>query len=327
MHNLRRFLRDYMYFNNLEIRGFYALSLIMLACLFFYVLKEQYFARKIPFSVSESDKKILDSLLVMSEMKKKGANVSFIKKNSNFEKQSVKKELERFAFDPNTVSEADWLKLGVKPFLAKRIINYTAKKGVFRNKKDLLKIYGFPPELYAELEPYVQLPDATEQSKKSSHDAEQSEKKFESRPETKPENKKKIEFIRVNLNTADSAELCIVKGIGPAFASRIVKYREKIGGFVVLSQIREVFGITDEVAQKISPQLFVETDFSPRKIAVNQADKKMLGAHPYIGYKNAETVLLYIKNNGKLKSEEDFKKIGIWSDAEIERILPYISFR
>ncbi|MFN0213373.1 MAG: helix-hairpin-helix domain-containing protein, partial [Saprospiraceae bacterium] len=78
------------------------------------------------------------------------------------EKLTAGKEIEKpvaepFAFDPNTASEADLLRLGLPSRSVKSILNYRNKGGQFRKKEDLEKIYTLGEEDYARIAPFVTL--------------------------------------------------------------------------------------------------------------------------------------------------------------------------
>ncbi|MBL0020424.1 MAG: helix-hairpin-helix domain-containing protein [Bacteroidetes bacterium] len=77
--------------------------------------------------------------------------------------------------------------------------------------------------------------------------------------ETASEGPEKPKSARIELNTADTTLLQTVKGIGPASARRIVKYRSLIGGFTHTDHLLKVWGITPENFIRIEEQVFVDT--------------------------------------------------------------------
>lgn len=131
----------------------------------------------------------------------------------------------------------------------------------------------------------------------------------------------------VELNSADTTRLKMLRGIGSGYAKMIVAYREKLGGFYDISQLLEVYKFPDETYQKIKHQLSADTTLI-RKIKVNEATVKQLKSHPYISYYQA----LSIVENRELQPEmrynslydmvvdEDFK------EEDILRVAPYFSF-
>jgi len=76
----------------------------------------------------------------------------------------------------------------------------------------------------------------------------------------------------LDINTADSADLEQLPGIGEKLSARIIKYREKLGGYIDVQQLKEVYGMTDSNYLKCKGQLKVSANFRPLKIQVNRAD-------------------------------------------------------
>lgn len=62
---------------------------------------------------------------------------------------------------------------------------------------------------------------------------------------------------KININTATVAELTTLKGIGDAYAQRIVEYREANGPFTSIEQIKEVKGIGEKTFESIKDQITV----------------------------------------------------------------------
>ena len=135
----------------------------------------------------------------------------------------------------------------------------------------------------------------------------------------------KKENMRVNLNAADSMALEMLPGIGPILSARIIKYRNKLGGFYAVAQLKEVYGISDSTFEKISPKIEIVKD-SLKKIAVNLADQKTLAMHPYIGWSNAKLIIRYRQAHGTYKNIEQLESIWAIERNKLERLLPYLSF-
>ncbi len=133
------------------------------------------------------------------------------------------------------------------------------------------------------------------------------------------------ETLSFDINTADTIDLQQLRGIGPVYARRIVKYRELLGGFHSLNQLTEVYGITSELAHQISKSLFVGT--APlRTINPNTATIDQLKRHPYLDYYQAKAIVTYRSSGGYYHNIDDLLKVTLLDEATIRRLQPYLSF-
>ncbi|MBM3413626.1 MAG: hypothetical protein FJY16_01645 [Bacteroidetes bacterium] len=130
---------------------------------------------------------------------------------------------------------------------------------------------------------------------------------------------------KIDLNSADSLTLMKLQGIGPVLSARIVKYREKLGGFHSTAQLQEVYGLPDSTYQKISTHLELIQPVV-KKIAINKADEKTIAEHPYIGWKEAKLIVRYRQAHGAFYNNEQL--ISIWGleNNKLDKLLPYLSF-
>ncbi len=221
-------------------------------------------------------------------------------------KNEFNKPLTPFPFDPNKLSEKDWVRLGLPDRLVKTILNYRSKGGHFYQKEDLRKIYGLKDEQYQALEPYVNIV-----------------------PKDKPvylPNKMipgKVPIHIVNLNSADSAELDGLKGIGPAYALRIIRYRDLLGGFVRPEQLLEVYDLDTVMYEVLRPSIRVDP-YQIKKININVCPFPALKRHPYIGYYLAKAIADYRVKFGKFRSIEELRLLKGVTAEQFEKIKPYV---
>jgi competence ComEA-like helix-hairpin-helix protein len=227
-----------------------------------------------------------------------------------------------FDFNPNLIDETQWESLGLPKYMADRIIKYKQKGGKFKIKRDLLKIYGFPPALYEQLYAHILLPDTIAFNRKFERNEKQTEKK-----EFKPFTAKKENTIAAfNLNRADTTQFKQLKGIGSALSKRIVKYRDLLGGFISKEQIREVYGLDSTVIHELFQFGYLEENAPFRKLNVNTASVQELDAHPYISPKIANIIVTYRQQHGKYTSIENLYNIRVLDKATLEKLTPYLSF-
>ncbi len=137
---------------------------------------------------------------------------------------------------------------------------------------------------------------------------------------------KKKQILPIDINKADSLQFEQLPAIGMKLSSRIVRYRDRLGGFLYPSQLKEVYGITDSAFNIILPYLKVEQGFSPQKIAINKADYTTMRKHPYMDHEFIKMVLAYRKSHGSYKSKEDLDKLLQLDRIKLEKITPYLAF-
>ena len=214
-----------------------------------------------------------------------------------------------FHFDPNTLDETGWVKLGLSPKAAASVTKYVSKGGKFYKPEDIRKIYGLNSELANRLEPYVQIA-ATQKSKFI------------------PFEKKEFSYQQrtVDINYGDSAAFELLPGIGPTLAKRIITFREKLGGFYAIEQLAETYGLPDSTFQKIKSSLKM-APFEIKKININEASKEELQSHPYIRYKIATLIIAYRTQHGKFESVDDLEKIQGIGEEAFEKVRPYLTVR
>ncbi len=226
-------------------------------------------------------------------------------------REMEKVETRVFAFDPNTLSPAGWKDLGLKEKTIQTILKFREKGGRFYTPEDLGRIYGLGPGKYEELRPWVRIP--------KKPDTEKPTGAF--KPYQQERTRSSLSIL--GINSADTSAWIALPGIGSKLASRIIAYREKLGGFYSIAQLREVYGISDSVFQKIQPRLQAEPALL-QKMDVNTVTEKDLGTHPYFRGKLATLLPAYRQQHGAFKNLEALKKIPVVTDDIFQKISPYL---
>ena len=135
----------------------------------------------------------------------------------------------------------------------------------------------------------------------------------------------KAVFTKVDLNLADTTELIKVYGIGKKRSEWIVHYRTRLGGFISMDQLKEVYGLDSAVLSSLNKKYFIQTDFMPHQIPINKATIKELSDHPYLSYKLANAIVAYRFQHGSFQSMHDLVNIRLITEADIKRIKPYLT--
>lgn len=221
---------------------------------------------------------------------------------------SNKSRSQPFYFDPNTVDEEGWQKLGLRPKTIATILNFRSKGGKFLKAEDLQKIYGLFPDEFARLAPYIRIESAAE-----------ARKDLPILPV-----RKTATYGPVDINSADTAAFMALPGIGSKLANRIVVFREKLGGFYEIDQVAETYGLADSVFQKLRAY-FVLGSSEVRKININTATLDELKAHPYIRFALASPIIAYRNAHGNFTTTGDIKKIMAVSAEQYSRMAPYLT--
>lgn len=225
-------------------------------------------------------------------------------------------ESQVFNFDPNTVTEDELIRLGIPKWAVSRVINYRTKGGKFRKKEDLSKIYGFPEKDYQRLEPYITIASAEE-------DISPRPLMFSSGANSYSKNTP-TSMGPLDINRASAEHWQILPGIGQKRAEMIIKYREKLGGFISVTQVGEVRGLPDSVYQYIRPMLLLQFS-EPRKLNINLLSTEELDAHPYITPRQASLIVADRSQNGDYRKVEDLLRIPVLIDKVwLEKIRPYL---
>lgn len=212
---------------------------------------------------------------------------------------------ELFQFDPNTLNAQGWERLGLEPKIARTLLNYRNKGGHFYKKEDLKKIWGLPPSFYERVADYIVLDNKP--------------KKHDSYPL-----KKETRISAIEINSADTTAFIALPGIGSVLANRIIKFREKMGGFYSVDQIAETWGLRDSTFKLIKPRLTVKEELV-RKFNINKTSKEELKVHPYFRWQLANAIVDYRQKHGAFTSLEDLKNIPGLDAATIERIKHYLT--
>ncbi len=272
--------------------------LLILACVF----------RPSRKSLTDESLHNLDSLLALRQ-----AAIE-LQQQQQAEKPQEVAELHPFPFNPNTLTEEEWLQMGLTDRQVRNIMNYKAKGGKFYSKNDLGKLYTISEEEFAQLEPFIVLPEVARGASGKTSSKKQEKPSFEEK--AKPE-KKAIPIV--DLNTVDSTTLVELPQIGPYTAVRIIEFREKLGGFIDKEQLRDVKGMDDARFAAIQPYINLAA-VEIRKVDVNRADFKTLVHHPYLNYEQVKRIVNQREKRGMIKNWAQLEEL-IKEEGEVNPLL------
>lgn len=186
---------------------------------------------------------------------------------------------------------------GIGPVLSKRIVEHRERKGGFADANALDQVFGIDSALVGSITPYITVSEVPEPVK--------------------------VERIILPLNLADSAQLTSLKGIGPAFARRIIEYRTSLGGFIHPNQLLEIYGMDSTRWSGLLEQVTIEAS-QVRKLSLNRATELELAAHPYISRPLAVWIVKHRLAQGQPIGTDALRKSYLVTDEIYEKILPYL---
>ncbi|MFW5759958.1 MAG: helix-hairpin-helix domain-containing protein [Cyclobacteriaceae bacterium] len=255
--------------------------------------------------------------------------LTFLEDNIINEERSDSLILEQF--DPNGVDKSRLMQMNLPKNVVDNLIKYREKGGYFKQKDQLLKIYGLNDSLYELLAPYVKIETQHQSEAKQGIKNDQailsttlSDTTYSPITKNVKEHEKKIKSF--DLNLADTTQLKQVYGIGEVLSTRIIRYRQALGGFVNEKQLSEVYGLPTEAMLNIQEVSFISQNFEPAKININLASVSDLVRHPYLDYESAISIVNYRSKNGPFKHIEKLKESKVLNEDKLKKLSRYLSF-
>ena len=302
--------KDFFYYSRSERRAVYFLLFLialLLVAIIFYSKRDN-----VSLNLVENSAEV-DSFL---------ADVKKVKEYSVKESQDDYSDAHRtdllFEFDPNSADSIELSRLGLPSYVVKNVLKYRAKGGRFKTAASFSKIYGLTPELFAELAPYILIPEQLSVRKRKQVFPKTDSIRIESHQQPSD---KYSEGTKVNVNMADTIELKKIPGIGSVIARNIVAYRQRLGGFYDLEQLLEVRFFTPDLLE-----WFVLGDTPVNKLRVNRESLDKLRAHPYLNFYQAKIIVEHRKKRGEIKSLSQLSLYEEFTEKDLKRLSAYFNF-
>lgn len=219
------------------------------------------------------------------------------------------------AFDPNEADSSTLVHLGFKPWQAKNMLKYRAAGGRYRKPEDLKRLYGMTDSMYLALAPYITIAQVENDSVLADTLG------LDSLPVWTSEKKDTL----INLRTADTTELKMIRGIGSYRARQIVGYRERLGGFVRVEQVKEILGMESTEVDSILAHLWIDS-VAVEQMNVNTIGVQRLSRHPYLRFEQAKAIYELRRRKIRLDSIQQLQAIDCISGETLDKIAPYLNF-
>ena len=309
-------IRNYFAFSQTETRGavlllFFTLSMIAGSAFLSARMTHSY-------PTSDNDRRTLDSLVAVLEQVRSDKTRPDKVQPVAF---SSEQTLALFPFDPNVTDSATFTQLGLTPWIAQRVLRYREKGGVFHSKADFKKIYGLPEATYYRLYDYMQLPEKAVARKKATG---VTKPRKTASLSTRSEREEKNHVISLDINIADTTLLKQLPGIGSTLSARIVKYRQKLGGYHHINQLQEVYHMTDLGVASLQKRAYVAEGNRLHKLNINRSDAKTLAQHPYISWDLARALVKHRQDYGEFRTLDDVQEVYLMTEKVFEKIAPYL---
>ncbi len=221
-----------------------------------------------------------------------------------------------YPFNPNFITDYKGYKIGMSVSEIDRLLAYRKLNKYVNSPKEFQSVTKVSDSLLNAISPYFKFPDWVTNKKEGN-----TFKKFAYAAFAK---KEKIAII--DINQATQEDLIKIYGIGEAISNRILKFKESLGGFVSMEQMKDVWGLSPEVIENLNSHFAIFKLPQLKKIDINNASIKDLSKFPYFNYQIARQIVTFRSMNGDFKNIEDLTKIKGMSNDSAKIIVLYLDF-
>jgi DNA uptake protein ComE-like DNA-binding protein len=235
-------------------------------------------------------------------------------------------QLHPFIFEET--DSARFVGMGLRPKTAASLQRFRQRGGVIRSLKDWYTLRVLSDDEKERLAPYLRIRSsegigagslADETDKSHPGDPMQSIRPLS---DQMPVRRWSIQ----ELNQSDSAGWDAIPGVGPATARRVIEYRNRLGGYIQLSQLLEIYGMDSPRYEAILPFVKLEVPANIRRISLNQCSEVELSSHPYAGSTLARRLIAFRERHGLLPPPDSLVRMKLYGvePEKLKRLLPYL---
>ncbi len=221
-----------------------------------------------------------------------------------------------YPFNPNYITDHKGYTLGMSTAEIDRLLVYRDSGKFVNSAREFQQVTGVSDSLLKEIQPRFKFPEWITSRKKTA--------KAKPKVSHPSSTNKSLPVTKKDINTVTAEELKVIRGIGNVLSERIIKFRKRLGGFLIDEQVYDVYGLKTEVANTILERYTVLKPPQIQKININTATVKELAAIAYIRYKDAYAILNYMESKGKIESFEELTEIPDFPIEKIDRIKLYL---
>ncbi len=209
-------------------------------------------------------------------------------------------------FNPNYITDYKGYLLGMSAEELDRLYAFRREGRYVNSAREFLLVTQIPDSLLEVIAPYFSFPE------------------FSGKRSVEREKLKGSPVFR-DLNKASAEELQSISGIGPVLSSRIVRFRDRLGGFLLDDQLLDVYGLDQEVGRRVLEVYRVKQVPGIKRISLNTASEEELSDLVYLGRRLASRIVAYRDAHGRFDSIEQLTKIEDFPSERIGRIKLYLA--
>jgi len=221
-----------------------------------------------------------------------------------------------YPFNPNFISDYKGYKLGMSVSEIDRLLAFREQNKYVNSPEEFQAVTKVSDSLLSAISPYFKFPDWVKNKKEF--------KEYKKYVNTAFAKKEKV--VIIDINQATQEDLIKIYGIGEAISLRILKFKENLGGFVSMEQMKDVWGLSSEVVENLNSHFKVLEVPNVKKIDINNASIKELSQFPYFNYQLAKQIVTFRSMNGDFKNSDDLTKIKGLSIDKAKIIALYLAF-
>ena len=220
------------------------------------------------------------------------------------------------SFNPNFISDYKGYKLGMSVQEIDRLLAFRKNNKFVNTAKEFQNVTKVSDSLLNAIAPFFKFPDWVNHKKYFKGYKDFSNTAFA----------KKEKIVLIDINQANKEDLIKIFGIGEAISTRILTQKEKLGGFVSMEQLSDVWGLSPEVIANLNTHFTIAKLPNLNKIDINNASLKELSQFFYFKYDLARQIVKYRSMNGNFGNIEDLIKIKGFPVEKAKIIGLYLDF-
>jgi len=221
-----------------------------------------------------------------------------------------------YPFNPNFISDYKGYKLGMSVEQIDRLLAFRKQNKYVNSAKEFQNVTKVSDSLLNAIAPFFKFPDWVNHKKDNSEYKNYQNSAFA----------KKEKIALVDINQATKEDLIKISGIGEVISLRILTQKEKLGGFVSMEQLKDVWGLSPEVILNLNKYFAVTKLPNLTKIDINNASLKELSQFFYFKYDLARQIVKHRSMNGDFKNIDDLIGVNGFPVDKANFISLYLDF-